>query len=440
MPTLDQYLSSFEYRCADCASGVRLHFIGSEECSPDQVSVTVSVDFGSSHLSCADVDGNVKVLPVGLAHFMEHYLFWLHFQEHLIPLEHTYIATPNAVVTYDRSLWGIRNATVAREISFNPEFDEVRTIAGVCDLVRRFLTVLTEDHQVSPSLIERTVGDIYNEIGERHSNLNYRLELKLRESLYSVSPVRHDILGGRESLKDIQVDHVELAMRLIRANVRSVVILAHRLTEALISEVVQTVEGLLPDAPAVPMPLAPPTEPAKVYKVTSGLPGPYEFERAYVLLGAKLLPLQHAFPGADEFRRAYVLSHVLMHYAKRRCGGLLSPHARAYFVSGVEEDGLFFWEHEQVVKVIRELKKNLLERIKGFRDGFDRKVSYGLASMIDRPHRLMRACHAADLYKLKLTEFMGTFPELTIRDADQLIDELNETRENLSLVYTELMF
>ena len=437
MSLIREYLSGVEYRCVDAADDLRLHFIASDEFFPDQVSVTVTVDFGSSHLWCAGDDGGTTALPIGLAHFMEHYLFWLHFHERLVPLERTYLSTPNAVVTYDRSLWGLRNAVVAEEVSFNPAFDEGRTVAGVCDIVRRFLSVLTEEYPVSESLVERTVNDIKNEIGERHSNLDYRLNLKLRETLYEINPVRHDILGIRESLKDIQASHVALAMRLIRANIRSVVILAHRLTDSLISAVEQTVADLLRGSPKTPLPLVSATEPVKVSRAANGMKGRYAFDWAFVLLGVKLLPLRQAFPAPDEFRRAYVLSHIMMHHAKERCGGLLSPDARAYFVGGRVEDSLFFWETGQMIKVIKDLKNNLLNKIKVFRDHLDLNVGYALSSTVDHPHRLMKMCHAADVYGLKLTDFMDTIPLLAAKDVDRLLDELIDTRGNLSLVYTE---
>lgn len=433
MPIPIQTSNFFNYDCTEM-HGQRLHIISHEHnSSPGLVSVSISVNFGSTHLSCIDSLGEVKNFPVGMAHFMEHFLFWLHFDDVLLPLSYKYYHDPNAVVTYDRTIWFQKKAWVAES-----DIDERPNAESVCHIVRSLLSVLTAECPESKiaSLIEKTKNDVKNEIGERNSDLTYRMQSKILSALYREDPVRHDILGTSETLADINPDHVGLAMKLIRANIQSVTVLGSRLSDSFIAKIKETVLDLYKHSERADIqPIPPKIELTDVNALTDRTWHHYG-DSSYVLLGLKLLPLQEAFPAREEFKRAYVMTHLAMNHMQPPLPGIISPHARAYFMKGYIEDSFFFWDKHDLLNYMAQLKEAIVQRLNGYQRGFDKRATIAMEKLLGNPYRLLKLCHAADLYECSLTELTDLFETLCPADIDLLVSELYETNKNASMVYT----
>ncbi|HEX7333643.1 MAG TPA: hypothetical protein VF290_19235 [Pyrinomonadaceae bacterium] len=435
MPMPIQISGFFNYDCTETQDGKRLHIISyKHDWTPGVVSVSIAVNFGSTHLSCIDSFGEVKTFPVGMAHFMEHFLFWLHFDDVLLPLVYKYYHDPNAVVTYDRTIWFQKKAWVAES-----DIDERPNAESVCNIVQSLLSVLTAECRESKiaSLIEKTKNDVENEIGERNSDLTYRMRSKLMSALYREDPVRYDILGTAESLGEIELGHVDLAMKLIRANIESVTVLGYRLSDSFIAKIKETVLALLlKHSPAATIrPILPKIELMDVNAVNDRTWN-YYGDSSNVLLGIKLLPLQKGFPAREDFKRMYLMSHLAMNHMQPPVRGIISPHARAYFMQGYIEDGFFFWDKRDLLNYMAQLKDAVAQRLRSYQRNFDAQAKHAMEKLLSNPYRLLKLCHAADLSKCGLTELTDVFEALCPRDVEQLVSELYETDRNMSMIYT----
>lgn len=427
--------SFFNYDYTETQNGKRLHLISHEhDFSPAIVSVSIAVNFGSTHLSFIDNFGAVKNFPVGMAHFMEHFLFWLHFDDVLLPLTYKYYRDPNAVVTYDRTIWFQKKAWVAES-----DNDKRPDAESVCNIVRSLLTVLTAEcpEAKAASLMEKAKNDVKNEIGERNSDLKYRMQTKLLSTLYREDPVRYDILGTPETLAGIDLGHVDSAMKLIRANIQSVTVLGSRLSDSFITKVKENVLALLDEhsQTGTIQPIPPEIESMDVRAVSDRMWHHYG-DSSYVLLGIKLLPLQKAFPEREEFKRMYLMSHLAMNHMQRLVRGVISPHARAYFMHGFIEDSFFFWDKRDVLNYMAQLKETIAQRLRSYQMRFDVQLNWAMDELLRNPYRLLKLCHAADLYECRLTELVDGFETLSPMDVDQLVSELYATDKNVSMVYT----
>ena len=425
----------FNYECAEMPGRRRLHIISYERDSmPDGVSVSISVNFGSTHLSCIDSSGEVRKFPVGMAHFMEHFLFWLHFDDVLLPMTYKYYNDPNAVVTYDRTIWFQKNAYVAKSKTGKRSKAE-----SVCNIVQSLLSVLTGEYQESKveSLILKTKNDVENEIGYRNSDLTYRMQPKLLSALYREDPIRYDVLGTPESLADIDLGHVDLAMKLIRANIQSITVMGSQLSDSFITKIKETVLDLLPEhsSTATIRPISPKIESMDVNAVSDRVLR-FQGDGSYVLLGIKLLPLQKAFPARDKFKRLFLMTHLAMNYLQPSVQGIISPHARTYFFHGYTEDSFFFWDKRDLQDYMAQMKEDAAERLRNYKRRFDVQIEFAMEKLLSNPYRLMKLCHTADLYDCRLTELTDVFETLSPIDVDQLVNELYETDKNVSMVYT----
>ena len=252
MPPLPIEEPFFSYVSTDLPTGPRLHFLSCPKVIAGQV--TVNIDFGSVDLEFMDDQGLSSYVPPGMAHFLEHFLYFLHREDLISPLCYTYTAFPNAVVSYDFTRWGIKAAWV----------DDAQLARSVADLVGRFLSLLLPpdwENERLPDLLEQTKADIGNEIGDRESDPDYRLHCKLREVLYPRHPIRYDVLGTRESLQQIEMAHVRQALGILRSRIRSVTVLSGALPDDLCHQVEERVSGLLarPPEPLI-RPVPPPAE------------------------------------------------------------------------------------------------------------------------------------------------------------------------------------
>ncbi|MDQ3804223.1 MAG: hypothetical protein M3416_10380 [Acidobacteriota bacterium] len=431
----------FDYECSDLPRGVRLHIISQNTEPSPLLYVSVATGFGSTHLSCLDESGGVKHFPVGMAHFMEHLLFWLHFDDVLIPMSYKYLRDPNAVVTYDRSVWGISGAGMLEGKTYSPVKDQRRLAGAAGDIVRSFLSILRTGRPRSEinSLIAKTVNDVGLEIGHRHDNSDYVLKLELLSSLYREDPIRFDILGTRESLREITGEHINLALKVIRTNIRSVTVMGHGLSDGFVSEVRQLVSQAVSEQPAekAVRPIPPPVESSEVNRLSAGVRCGWDYDWALGVLGVKLPPPQRAAASAEEAGRSVLINYLAMNHLSLGAGGILSPRARAYFVSGVIEDRWFYWEQFTLRQVMDGFRRELVGRLNTYRESFEPYLAGTLKGLMREPRNLMRLCNTADLFGFKLNELTGASGSVSEADLDKLIAELRDAEGNVSLAYTE---
>jgi hypothetical protein len=438
MKNFFDYSDEIHYESIDVPNGPRLHFISCENASPDSVSISVTVGFGGTNLTCMDELGSTYKFPEGMAHFMEHLLFWQNLNQ-LKTLQKTYAFMPNAVVTYDFTTWYLRNALVE-----GLETKESQKIKEVCDIVQRLISVLILNDESKAevlSKIDRTVHDIEAEITHRHSNFNYKMRLKLLEILYYNNSIRYDMLGNEESLRKVQDCDVKQALNLISTNILSVTVVGKRLSDKLVAKVEQTVLALLSQRPYLIKlrPITNGTEPIKVKKESSGLPlFGTDSDFAMLLVGIKLLPLQLAFPSPDKLKRMYLLSYLTMNvnHKSLRINSIISQNARVQLVKTIIHDSLFFWSKTDCMREVEKCKAHLLQKLEAWREDTHDAIELTFAEMSEDPNDLMKLCHAADLFGYRLTDLLDTFELIESQDVVSLIEEINEARENISYVYS----
>jgi hypothetical protein len=431
----------FRYEYTDLPRGVRLHIISFNDTPSPLISVSVATGFGSTHLSCLDEEGKIKNFPVGMAHFMEHLLFWLHFDDVLIPMSYKYLRDPNAAVTFDRSIWGISSAGMMGSAALSTIEDEPRLADATGDIVRSFLSIFRADRSQSKieSLIAKTVSDVDHEIGHRH-NLDYVLKLKLLSLLYRDDPVRFDILGTRETLSEISIEHINLALKVIRTNIQSVTVMGRGLSERFISDVQQSISQAIDEQPAeiVVRPIPPPVESLEVNEVSGGVVWGSNIDWSISLLGIKLPPLQQVTSSTEEIKRMLLINHLAMNHFRLGIGGILSPRAQAYFIGGNIEDPWFYWERFTLLRVMDGFKRELIQRFDTYREHFEAYLSGTFKRMMDNPRKVVKLCNAGDLYGYNLNEITDTFNSIGVEDFDKLIAELRNAGNNMSLAYLEI--
>lgn len=425
------YNSNVRYRDIDSPAGPRLHFISSKTISQDLISVSITVGFGGIHLRCNDRLGRIHEIPQGMAHFMEHLLFWLHIDEYLRPISDNYGASPNCVVTYDRTIWYVKGAFV----------DKGKGSSAACDIVEQLISVLVTDDQHKQrilKLLKMTVNDIRNEIAYRHGNLDYVMRLKLLEALYHENPIRYDMLGSTESLTKIGISDVELALSLIRSNIASVTVCARVLSDETIAQIEQLITGILnaSKAEAELRPVPPSTEPLDVKSNANGVQRDLG-NFADCMVGVKLLPMEQAFPNPTELVDMWLVSHIVTNYFREQVNAIISRTARAYIIRGYIDDDLFFLDEGKCSAIVAQSKAILVQRLKKYRDSFaaSNKLAYESIMTGRRAYTLMQLCQAADLFGYKLTDVLNRFESIQPELVDRLIVEINGEQENVSLVY-----
>jgi hypothetical protein len=453
------------YKCVHCIElpgEPRLHFVVSPHTPPDYIEVCVTVGFGGTHLACIDDIGLTHEFPMGTAHFMEHFLFWQNL-DRMKNLARKYAAAPNSVVTYDRTRWYLGTALLDQGLGR----DEAAR-----DIVQSLLSVLVGHAETNTQgatggksrsragtrrLIEHTVTDIANEIGYRHTG-DYRMQLALLHAMYHNHPIRYDMLGSEESLGKIGMQHIELALDLIRTNILSITLVVHDLTEKFVDLVKQTVYEQLGQLHIRSLrPITNITEPHHTFRSHVAIKRPnYDLvDLTEVRLGIKLLPLRQAFPDPEECRRMYLVSYIAANAASRgrnrirdimsrdiganrernHITGIMSLDARAYFTGGVIHNNWFFWDPGEMAQVVREYKADFLQKLESYRIGFTNVVELAYGRIMDYAGPLMKFCLGADLFGYQLEELLDTFSEIRASHVEILIEEVRAAQKNISLVY-----
>lgn len=434
---------SFAYAVTDLPGGPRLHFLSHPVVLPGTVSLTVTVDFGSVHLKYRDASGLRFTAPPGLSHFMEHFLFWLQFDDLILPMEQAYMTGPNAIVSYDFSRWGIRRAIVDPQATIErAPVDDLQQSRAVAELVRRFLKILLPSDSVvarAPDILTKTKNDIANEILYRHSSLDYPLHCKLRKALYPRHPIRYDILGTKNSIHRIELAHVQHAMAMIRSRIRSVMVLVHgySIPDELREGVAETVTEMLAHTQA------PSFHPEVV--AAAKLEGHCNQEfllashlaQAIALVGVRLPPLHQAYGLYEGLRRAFVLTYLVSRVRRNAptIHVLNSRAARAYIGSTPVKRPAALLDSITLSQLADQTKERMIELLVIFRDELVYKARFAFTDMVGDPDVLIKLCHLADDVGLILTDVLDAWAALSRTDVDQLITELRESSNNLALAY-----
>jgi hypothetical protein len=116
--------------------------------------------------------------------------------------------------------------------------------------------------------------------------------------------------------------------------------------------------------------------------------------------------------------------------------GILSPHSRVYFVTGME-DPFRFWDAGIVSRIVEGLKSGLLQKLERYRliIGTEQIKSRYVKNLAARPNAVMKLCLAADLFGLRLDDFLAASELLKPTDLDNLAAEVREARSNTCLAY-----
>jgi hypothetical protein len=262
--------------------------------------------------------------------------------------------------------------------------------------------------------------------------------VKLLAALYTDNPIRYDMLGTRDSLKTIQADDIDLALKLIRTNIQSITILGHRLSDTLIAKVVQTIESFNLSASKDRVSIIPYEDktPA-VNRLTDSVRAVINGDFSLAMMGVKLPPLQQVFTTPDEFKQVSLISHLAMHHVKPCIHGVLSQGARVYYARGRIEDALFFWDDHELIRQLRQFKATIIQTLQSYQRDFYNQTRAGLLYAMAKPSRMMKLCHAADALGYQLIDLFYIAETLEAKLLNQLVAELLETQGNASLVYTK---
>jgi hypothetical protein len=199
------------------------------------LSVFVVIGFGGAHLSVTDDAGADHLLPAGTPHFLEHLVYWKNLCSQLIPIEHRFYSSPNAVVTHNQTIWYVPKVLLPVA---DPLESAVDLVKGIWEVVHGSSPV-----EVDEVFLERVRTDIHNEIAHRSQDLERIEAIQLLGCLYPESPIRHDMLGTTESLEQITRENVLLALAALRGNVVSVDLIGTHLPADLMQRVAEVVHA-----------------------------------------------------------------------------------------------------------------------------------------------------------------------------------------------------
>lgn len=144
----------------------------------------LGVNYGSDDIF---LDGNSHETPLGVAHFLEHKLFDLPDGRNTLQLLSQMGASPNAFTS---------NSATAYHFTCSDNFEPAFEL-----LLEYVFTPF-----FTPESVEKEQGIIAQEISMRDDMPEARLFNELFSILYSRHPIRHPIIGTRESIKTITAD------------------------------------------------------------------------------------------------------------------------------------------------------------------------------------------------------------------------------------------
>lgn len=477
--TVQEHNRLLDYQRIQIERGPNLHLISHKSCLPEEISISMTVGFGGVHLSSMDEMGHIYYYPQGMAHFMEHFLFWASFHKQIEFISRKYGIDINGVVIPDCTVWYAKGAMLSSGTQYNK-------IEAVCEILHSLLALLTTDmDEIDDQLIASTVTDIRNERNERHSNWSYVMQLRLLDALFSNNPIRYDMLGTYQSLSEIKVEHIKSALHCMRSNVSSVTLLGHSFTNELIEKTKQILIQFSSTVTSELKPLSLHSKSPTTKKSFVGLRANIQGNDAFVKLGIKLLPLRCAFPTTDEFLRMYLLNILLatkrdniprqfgnhlgiinrIQSTKTSSKGvlrssvssLISHTARVYFIGGHINDNWFFLDPHNLKEVTQSLKERFvysLEKIitdvelniEGLgdlipnhyqiEDQFQLQINNAYNNIISNHYAVMKLCNQADLFGYTLYDMLNAFGVLSRTDVNILIMELKHSQENMALACT----
>lgn len=424
------WYSQINYKVTNVLSDIKIHCISSKYYHPELISVSLSTNFGAADLSFIGTSNEEIKFPQGLAHFLEHFLMWQAYNSSIRELEYDYGAFINAVVTLDRITWFIKACSV------NVEQIEL----DIIDIVKKLILIaVPKNLSLSDKLIRHSIEDVIAEIRYRKSNLDYLMQVKLLENLYSRHPIRHDILGTETSVRGIQKDVIELALKLISSQITSLIVVGHELPYELPYSIEQLLEKLLAgkedDSKLTPFPIN--VDQDKVSKKIEGL---YlnldeEIDFSIVKLGIRLPPFSPKILGVKEFDHYYLLNLLLTRYIRNPISCINSRHARIYILTSRVGDSLFYLDPQSVDDFRSGQIQKTIDNFKKYQEHFSLYTEDALSKIIESRFKVMQMCYYADLFNRNLSDIFEAFNLICPEDINYFINELSASKINIALVY-----
>jgi hypothetical protein len=391
------------------------------------LSVFVVIGFGGAHLSVTDDAGADHILPAGTPHFLEHLVYWTNFNFQLIPIEQRFYSSPNAVVTHNQTIWYVPEVRLPVA---DPLESAVDLVKGMWEVVHGSPPV-----EVDEAFLERVRSDIHNEIAHRSQDLERIEANQLLGCLYPESPIKHDMLGTSESLKEITPETVQLALAALRANVVSIDLIGTHLPADLMRRVAEVVHAPL----YRPHPQIIPIKPeVSIGRRVLGFPSRRKEGRA--LVGLSLPPLRSGREFRADMRRFLAEEFCCM---GQLAGGevyvpsrISWPHARAFF-GGSDCEPLFFIDPQQRGEVITAICARIIgtpHRVRISR-GFQNVVEMSFLKFRDEWQQMLKLITASDLFGWSVVDMLETWQLLDSRDFESLQTELEAAVPRACLIY-----
>jgi len=364
-----------------------------------------------------------------MAHFMEHFVMLANIST-LNRLSSVYPPVDyNGLVTYDQTIYYMKDAMIPSD----------RLVESISDIVQQLLSLIVSNRESDKRLAERlayTRRDVINEIGYRYQDIHYEMLVRLRAAMYSKHPIQYDGLGTKQSLGQIDIEHIHRAYELMKSNIVSLIILSSHLSSKLIKRVEETVRAHLVSQSVTTKfyPTLVDEEPEETKSCLEGVQNKSCDKLAVLGVGIKLRPLRRAYILPDQFRRMYTLSYLIAHTGSNHIESILARDAQAYLFGGHHENSRFAWDPFECEKIKKQFQNLLLEKLQTQRQGLPFMGKF-IRLYIDEDHNLLNLCHAADLFGYKLSDLLETFMEIDPTDIKKLITEVEAARNNVTIVY-----
>ena len=194
----------------------------------NEVYGVVTIQVGSVDTEFTDRDGEKKIYPNGIAHFLEHKLFERENSEDIMAAFTELGAESNAFTSFTRTSY---------------LFSTTNCVAENLKLLQE----LVSQANFSEASVQREQGIIQQEIEMYQDDPDYRLFFGALGNLYPQTPLAEDIAGTIESIMDITVEDLTENFELFyRPSNMTLFVIGNFDLESTFEDIVQTQETLSP--------------------------------------------------------------------------------------------------------------------------------------------------------------------------------------------------
>lgn len=248
--------------------------------------VMLATPYGSLDREQVDPEGNHYQFPAGIAHFLEHKLFESDHGDVMNDFQ-MMGANVNAYTSYDQTAYYFET----------PEQDLSAPLSLLLDFV--------QDLSISEESVEREKSIILQELNGYAEDASSRLDLETYRAMYRNHPIRLDICGTEESIREISRHDLEECYRLNYHPGRMMLIAVTPADPASVLEIIAANQKDRQFGPWVPLKRYTALEPLSVEQAETHVS--MELTEPRICLGVKL-PVPAGESDHDRDRREWAIS------------------------------------------------------------------------------------------------------------------------------------